>query len=136
MPGTSAAIQGADDGRKPELRAAEEGGQGRRHRHRARLRWSTCRAGWSASASRPSISSTARYDETHGCNYLLANDIDMEPVPGYKAASWEKGYGDFVMKPDLSTLRAHAVAGRHGAGAVRRARPSTIRTCRIRRARC
>src|SRR5688572_20142252 len=28
------------------------------------------------------------YEETHGCNYLLANDIDMEPVPGYKAASW------------------------------------------------
>ena len=28
------------------------------------------------------------YDETHGCNYLLAIDIDMEPVPGYKAASW------------------------------------------------
>ncbi|MFN3548070.1 MAG: glutamine synthetase family protein [Mesorhizobium sp.] len=45
------------------------------------------------------------HDETHGCNYLLANDIDMEPVPGYKAASWDKGYGDFVMKPDLSTLR-------------------------------
>ena len=45
------------------------------------------------------------YDETHGCNYLLANDIDMEPVPGYKAASWSKGYGDFVMKPDLATIR-------------------------------
>ena len=45
------------------------------------------------------------YDETHGCNYLLANDIDMEPVPGYQAASWSKGYGDFVMKPDLSTIR-------------------------------
>lgn len=45
------------------------------------------------------------HDETHGCNYLLANDIDMEPVPGYQAASWSKGYGDFVMKPDLSTLR-------------------------------
>lgn len=45
------------------------------------------------------------HDETHGCNYLLANDIDMEPVPGYRAASWKMGYGDFVMKPDLSTLR-------------------------------
>ena len=45
------------------------------------------------------------YDETHGCNYLLANDIDMEPVPGYQAASWSKGYGDFVMKPDMATLR-------------------------------
>src|ERR1700755_1798038 len=45
------------------------------------------------------------YEETHGCDYLLANDIDMEPVPGYKASSWSKGYGDFVMKPDLSTMR-------------------------------
>jgi len=43
-------------------------------------------------------------EETHGCNYLLADDIDMEPVPGYAAASWEKGYGDFAMKPDLTTL--------------------------------
>ena len=45
------------------------------------------------------------HEETHGCDYLLANDIDMEPVPGYAVANWEKGYGDFVMKPDLSTLR-------------------------------
>jgi glutamine synthetase len=45
------------------------------------------------------------HEETHGCNYLLADDIDMEPVPGYKAASWDKGYGDFVLRPDLSTLR-------------------------------
>ena len=43
-------------------------------------------------------------DETHGCNYLLADDIDMEPVPGYEAANWAAGYGDFVMKPDLGTL--------------------------------
>jgi glutamine synthetase len=43
-------------------------------------------------------------DETHGCDYLLANDIDMEPVPGYEAANWSKGYGDFVMKPDSTTL--------------------------------
>jgi len=42
---------------------------------------------------------------THACNYLLANDIDMEPVPGYKAANWAQGYGDFALKPDLSTLR-------------------------------
>lgn len=45
------------------------------------------------------------YEETHGCNYLLGVDIEMEPVPGYKATSWEKGYGDFVLKPDLSTMR-------------------------------
>jgi glutamine synthetase len=43
--------------------------------------------------------------ETHACDYLLADDIEMEPVPGYRAASWRKGYGDFVLKPDLSTLR-------------------------------
>src|SRR5262245_44144281 len=45
------------------------------------------------------------HEETHACDYLLANDMDMEPVPGYAVASWEKGYGDFVLKPDLSTLR-------------------------------
>src|SRR4029078_5593746 len=45
------------------------------------------------------------YEETHGCDYLLADDIDMEPVPGYAAANWEKGYGDFIMQPDLGTLR-------------------------------
>ena len=45
------------------------------------------------------------HEETHGCDYLLANDIDMEPVPGYAAANWAKGYGDFVMKPDMATMR-------------------------------
>src|ERR1043165_6283206 len=43
--------------------------------------------------------------ETHACDYLLANDIDMEPVPGYAAASWNRGYGDFALRPDLTTLR-------------------------------
>jgi glutamine synthetase len=40
-----------------------------------------------------------------GCNYLLAVDVDMETVDGYAMSSWEHGYGDFEMKPDLSTLR-------------------------------
>jgi glutamine synthetase len=40
-----------------------------------------------------------------GCNYLLALDMEMDPVPGYELANWEKGYGDFAMTPDLSTLR-------------------------------
>ncbi|MGO9960855.1 MAG: glutamine synthetase family protein [Solirubrobacteraceae bacterium] len=40
-----------------------------------------------------------------GCNYLLAVDVDMNPVDGYAMASWERGYGDFVMRPDLRTLR-------------------------------
>jgi glutamine synthetase len=42
---------------------------------------------------------------TEGCNYLLALEMEMEPVAGYQIASWEQGYGDFVTKPDLSTLR-------------------------------
>jgi glutamine synthetase len=41
----------------------------------------------------------------HACLYLLAIDMEMEPLPGYKYASWETGYGDFLMVPDLSTLR-------------------------------
>ena len=42
---------------------------------------------------------------TEGCNYLLALEMEMDPVPGYEIASWERGYGDFVLTPDLSTLR-------------------------------
>src|SRR5262245_49713473 len=40
-----------------------------------------------------------------GCNYLLALDMEMEPAPGYEMANWEKGYGDFAIVPDMSTLR-------------------------------
>jgi glutamine synthetase len=39
------------------------------------------------------------------CNYLLAVDVDMRTVEGYSLSSWNTGYGDFVMKPDLNTLR-------------------------------
>ena len=42
---------------------------------------------------------------THGCDYLLTVDMEMEPVPGYKYANWELGYGDFHMVPDLGTMR-------------------------------
>jgi glutamine synthetase len=42
---------------------------------------------------------------TEGCNYLLAVDVDMNTVEGYAMSSWSTGYGDFVMQPDLSTLR-------------------------------
>ncbi|MDQ3986747.1 MAG: glutamine synthetase family protein [Actinomycetota bacterium] len=41
----------------------------------------------------------------HACNYLLTVDVDMEPLPGYRFATWEKGYGDFQCVPDLNTLR-------------------------------
>jgi glutamine synthetase len=42
---------------------------------------------------------------TEGCNYLLAVDVEMNTVEGYTISSWERGYGDFVMVPDLATLR-------------------------------
>ncbi len=42
---------------------------------------------------------------TEGCNYLLAVDVDMNTVAGFAMSSWERGYGDLLMHPDLSTLR-------------------------------
>jgi glutamine synthetase len=42
---------------------------------------------------------------SEGCNYLLAVDVDMNTVDGYAMSSWDRGYGDFAMAPDLSTLR-------------------------------
>ena len=44
-------------------------------------------------------------EATEGCNYLLAVDVDMNTVDGYAMSSWASGYGDFVMRPDMSTLR-------------------------------
>jgi glutamine synthetase len=41
----------------------------------------------------------------HACNYLLTVDMEMDPVPGYKFANWELGYGDFHLVPDMATLR-------------------------------
>ncbi|WP_371169599.1 glutamine synthetase family protein [Aliiroseovarius sp. 2305UL8-7] len=45
------------------------------------------------------------WEETHCCNYLLATDLEMATPDGYASTSWENGYGDYVMKPDLDTLR-------------------------------
>jgi glutamine synthetase len=42
---------------------------------------------------------------SEACNYLLAVDVEMNTVGGYEISSWEKGYGDFVLRPDLATLR-------------------------------
>jgi glutamine synthetase len=42
---------------------------------------------------------------THACDYLLANDMEMAPVSGYRFANWERGYGDFHLVPDRNTLR-------------------------------
>jgi glutamine synthetase len=46
-----------------------------------------------------------RGHEVEGCNYLLTLDMEMEPRPGYGMASWERGYGDFGLEPDLASLR-------------------------------
>lgn len=45
------------------------------------------------------------WQETHCCNYLLATDLEMETPEGFASTSWASGYGDYVMKPDLTTLR-------------------------------
>ena len=42
---------------------------------------------------------------SHACDYLLTTDMEMEPAPGYRFANWERGYGDFHLRPDLKTLR-------------------------------
>ncbi len=44
-------------------------------------------------------------NSVEACNYLLAVDVEMRPVEGYLISSWDRGYGDFVMKPDPATLR-------------------------------
>jgi glutamine synthetase len=43
--------------------------------------------------------------DAEGCNYLLAVDVDMNTVAGYAMSSWDRGYGDMVLRPDWSTLR-------------------------------
>src|SRR5437016_14503913 len=53
---------------------------------------------------------------THGCNYLLTVNIEMDPLDGFKVASWDKGFGDFALKPDLDTLRV--IPWQTGAGLV------------------
>ena len=45
------------------------------------------------------------FEETHCCNYLLATDLEMATPEGYASTSWRAGYGDYVMKPDLATIR-------------------------------
>lgn len=50
------------------------------------------------------LKSVARHG-THGCNYLLTVNLDMDPLDGFAVANWDTGFGDFEMAPDLSTLR-------------------------------
>lgn len=51
------------------------------------------------------LNSVAKHG-THGCNYLITVNLDMDPLEGFKVANWDAGFGDFEMRPDLSTLRA------------------------------
>jgi glutamine synthetase len=62
-----------------------------------RLQGKRCHAGWF-------LDEVAGHG-TEGCNYLLAVDVEMATVDGYEMASWERGYGDFVLRPDPATLR-------------------------------
>ncbi len=39
------------------------------------------------------------------CDYVLAVDVDMTPLPGFRFTSWDTGYGDFVCRPDYATTR-------------------------------
>ena len=50
---------------------------------------------------------------THACSYLLTVDIEMEPQDGFKLANWEKGFGDFAMRPDFSTVMCKASGAMH-----------------------
>jgi glutamine synthetase len=74
---------------------------------------------------------------THACNYLLTVNMEMEPLAGFASASWEQGYGDFEMRPDLGTLRRLPWQGgtalvlcdlfRHGGTAVAEAPRTMLR---------
>ncbi len=50
------------------------------------------------------VGSVAKHG-THGCNYLLTVNLEMDPLDGFKVANWDAGFGDFEMRPDLETLR-------------------------------
>jgi len=45
------------------------------------------------------------WKETHCCDYLLATDLEMATPDGYASSSWQAGYGDYIMAPDMDTLR-------------------------------
>ena len=51
------------------------------------------------------MESAAKGEPVEGCNYLMTVDMEMDPVPGYQMASWERGFGDFELVPDFATLR-------------------------------
>ena len=88
-----------------------------RHRHRRVSRHAGPAPG--QAVPRPVLPRPVLEHGTEGCNYLLAVDVDMNTVDGYAISSWERGYGDMELVPDLATLPAAAVAARHRDGPVR-----------------
>jgi glutamine synthetase len=62
-------------------------------------------AGRKTLSRQTSLLRTVAEHGTHGCNYLLTVDIEMEPQTGFRLANWEKGFGDFEFSPDLATIR-------------------------------
>src|ERR1700754_4746802 len=53
----------------------------------------------------PHFLDTVAEHSAEACNYLLAIDVEMNTVDGYAMSSWERGYGDFELRPDLGTMR-------------------------------
>ena len=76
------------------------------------------------------------WEETHSCNYLQATDMEMDTVPGYKSTSWEAGYGDYTMKPDLAPCAACRGSRAPPWCSATCSIMPPMRMCRIRRARC
>ena len=60
---------------------------------------------WASASSAATSSITSLDDGVHACIYLFTVDMEMEPLPGFTLTSWERGYGDMKMVPDLATLR-------------------------------
>ena len=62
-------------------------------------------ASWASGSTAEFFLEQVAEDGMHACDYLLTVDMLMEPIPGYRYANWELGYGDFHCVPDLKTLR-------------------------------
>ena len=102
-------------------RAEGRGRVGRdRHGRRRVHRHAGPAHGKAAPRASSSCEEMAAEHPVEGCNYLLALDMEMDPIPGYEIASWERGYGDFAMKPDLGDAAPHSVARGDGARPLRR----------------
>jgi glutamine synthetase len=70
------------------------------------------------------------HEETHGCNYLLGLDIEMEPVPGYAATSWEKGYVISSSSPTWPRCAA-SPGSRHRVVSATSSTITRMRTCHL-----